>query len=337
MKFSTYILSLLAAVSLASCSVIFDGEGDCSYRYGVHFVYDRNIKFADAFTQEVKAVTVYAFNEQGKFVSSFKSEVEALAKENYILPLDLAPGTYDFVAWCTWDKSDQVETLPFQVADLTPGQSTLTELTAMLARESATVSKDIDPLFHGYVQKVALTTEEGLHLVQMPLQKNTNSIRVVLQQLNGDPMEPEKFSFCITSANGYMNYDNSLLPDETLTYSAWHLSLGSASMETTGGTVDVVTAVAELTSARLMKEDKPVLTILNDRGDTVVSIPLVDYLLMVKGYYGRDLEDQEYLDRQDEYSLTFFLDQSYTWDKTHILINNWAVVLNNEEIGNDKW
>ncbi len=317
--------------------MLFDAEGCYSYRYGVQFDYDRNIMLADAFPQEVKAVTVYAFNEQGKFVSSFKSDVAALAKEDYILPIDLAPGTYDFVAWCTWDKSDQVETLPFQVADLTPGQSTLTELTAKLARESAKVSKDIDPLFHGYVQKVTLTTEEGLHLVKMPLQKNTNSIRVVLQQLNGDPMEPDKFSFRITSANGFMNYNNTLLPDETLTYSAWHLSQGHASMEISGSTVDVVTAVAELTLARLIKEDKPLLTILNDRGETVVSIPLVDYLLMVKGYYGRDMEDQEYLDRQDEYSLTFFLDQSYTWDKTRILINNWAVVLNNGELGNDNW
>ena len=108
-------------------------------------------------------------------------------------------------------------------------------------------------------------------------------------------------------------------------------------METAEGTVTVHTAVAELTTARLVKDEKPRLTITNDRGETVVSIPLADYLLMVKGYYGREMDDQEYLDRQDEYSLTFFLDQNYTWDDTRIIINSWAVVLNNGEVGGDEW
>ncbi len=336
-KFSTYIVSMLAALSLASCNVIYDGEGDCSYRYGVRFVYDWNIKFADAFPQEVKAVAVYAFDEQGVLVSRQESTISVLAEKGYVLPIELEPGTYDLVAWCTWDKSNQIETLPFDIPRLTPGQSTLDELTATLAREDESVLKDIDPLYHGYVQKVVFTTEEGDQIVTLPLMKNTNSIRIVLQQLNGDPILAEQFRFCIMSTNGRINYDNALLPDDRLCYNAWHLSQGSASMETAEGTVNVVTAVAELTTSRLVIEDQPHLYIFNDRGETVVSIPLIDYFLMVKGYYGREMGDQEFLDRQDEYSLTFFLDQSYTWDRTRILINSWAVVLNNGDVGQEKW
>ena len=344
MKFTTCkkfirkgLLGLFSLVALVSCDAIYDGEGDCSYRHGVRFVYDHNIKFADAFAREVEAVALYAFDERGVFVSKYEAGGAALDGAGYVLPVDLSPGTYDLVAWCTWDKSDETETLPFDIPDLTPGQSTIGELTATLAREEATVAKDIDPLFHGRVQRATFTDEPGDHIVTVPLVKNTNSIRVVLQHLSGEPLEAEKFRFSVTSANGKMGHDNGLLADEMLRYDAWHVSQGSAEMETAEGTVTVHTAVAELTTARLVKDEKPRLTITNDRGETVVSIPLADYLLMVKGYYGREMDDQEYLDRQDEYSLTFFLDQNYTWDDTRIIINSWAVVLNNGEVGGDEW
>ncbi|MDE6559736.1 MAG: FimB/Mfa2 family fimbrial subunit, partial [Muribaculaceae bacterium] len=38
-------------------------------------------------------------------------------------------------------------------------------------------------------------------------------------------------------------------------------------------------------------------------GEEIVNIPLVDYLLLVRNYYG-NMPDQEYLDRQDDYSIT---------------------------------
>ena len=40
------------------------------------------------------------------------------------------------------------------------------------------------------------------------------------------------------------------------------------------------------------------------------------------------MSDQEYLDRQDEYNMTFFLDENNRWLATTIIINSWRVVLN---------
>jgi Protein of unknown function (DUF1812). len=40
------------------------------------------------------------------------------------------------------------------------------------------------------------------------------------------------------------------------------------------------------------------------------------------------MSNQEYLDRQDEYNIMFFLDSNNNWIKTRIIINGWAVVLN---------
>ena len=55
-------------------------------------------------------------------------------------------------------------------------------------------------------------------------------------------------------------------------------------------------------------------------------IPLIDYLLLIKGHYG-NMGDQEYLDRQDDYSILFFLDHGKNWYIAGgIYINSWAVV-----------
>ena len=63
-----------------------------------------------------------------------------------------------------------------------------------------------------------------------------------------------------------------------------------------------------------------------------MSIPLVDYALLVKGFYNRDMDDQEYLDRQDEYNMTFFLDDNGNWLSSSVIINSWRVVLSDVDL-----
>ena len=91
-------------------------------------------------------------------------------------------------------------------------------------------------------------------------------------------------------------------------------------------------AVAEFTVGRLVLGHHPRLTVTNQRGETIFSIPLIDYALLVKGYYNRDMDDQEYLDRQDEYNMVFFLDENDRWMNAYIYINSWKVVLQNADI-----
>ena len=75
----------------------------------------------------------------------------------------------------------------------------------------------------------------------------------------------------------------------------------------------------------------PILTIWNiAENKRVLSIPIADYALLVKGHYNREMSNQEYLDRQDEYNMTFFLDEGGNWLSASIVINSWRVVLNND-------
>lgn len=63
------LLAVVAFMGLSSCSgMIFDDEGDCNPYYKVRFRYDMNLKFADAFRNEVNAVTLYAVDGHGNIV-----------------------------------------------------------------------------------------------------------------------------------------------------------------------------------------------------------------------------------------------------------------------------
>ena len=43
---------------------------------------------------------------------------------------------------------------------------------------------------------------------------------------------------------------------------------------------------------------------------------------------GLDMTQQEYQHRQDEYNMTFFLDENMKWINTSIIINDWVVRFN---------
>ena len=131
-----------------------------------------------------------------------------------------------------------------------------------------------------------------------------------------------------------MDYDNSLLEDEQLTYHAWRTDDGVADLNADGSRAQTAigVAIAELTVGRLVLGNNPVLTVTNEQGEKVLSIPLIDYALLVKGYYNRNMSDQEYLDRQDEFNMTFFLDENDHWVDSYIVINSWKVVLNNSDL-----
>lgn len=328
-RFTITLASIV--LSLASCDrLIYDYEGDC--KYYIHFKYDYNMKWADAFSHEVRGVTLYVLDKDGKVLMKKTENGEALGREGYCMALDIEPGEYDFIAW-----AGVGEPVSFDI----PESGIKTGLTARLAREhdtdgSAHIRKDIDRLYYGHLENVRL--EDDYHIT-MPLMKDTNNIRVILQHLSGEPVSEDQFTYTITDNNGYLNWDNSVLDDEKLTYHAWHVGSGSAETEPenagTKAQETFSTVLAEFTVSRLMADHAPDTRLIVTRtedGEAIININLIDALLLVKGYYNRSMSDQEYLDRNDEYSLTFFLDEGFRWMNAYIYINSWRVVLQNTSL-----
>ena len=336
MKVWSFLLAFLG-MATTSCSNILDEEmEDCSVEYRVKFKYDHNMKFADAFANEVRSVTLYAFDKDGKFVYQRTEQGDMLGEEDYTMPVEVNPGDYRFVTWAGLEGEES-----FSVPVLTQGVSTIDELTCRMNRinvradGTAVVNEDLKPLWHGEVTEHSFTSRAAMQQVlTIPLVKNTNNVRIVLQHLSGSAVEVDKFTFTITDENGLMNYDNSLLADEPLTYYAWRKDDGVADMDSDGSRAQTAigVAIAELTVGRLVLENNPILTVTNDKGEKVLSIPLIDYALLVKGHYNREMSDQEYLDRQDEYNMTFFLDENGHWASSTIIINDWQIVLNDADL-----
>ena len=335
-KFSKLILlpaAVCAAMVMASCTRIFEGEGDCSLHCQLKFRYDMNMKFADAFPNCVSHVEVHVYDaETGALVLCQEECGTVLAQEDYVMELDgLKPGAYDIIAWC----GDGLCHDNFLLGKPVVGQTCVTDLICEMEHEEGHVREDVGQLDHA-MERVVFEETYGTHTRTINLTKNTNVVRVVLQHLSGIDVNPDEFTFEICDDNGVMAHDNTVLDDEMLTYHPWSVTAGSAGIDAdinSKAQTSVSVALAEFTVGRLVVENNPVLSIYNKvQGTKVLSIPLKDYALLVKGNYNKAMSDQEYLDRQDEYNLTFFLDEHGHWLTSRIMINSWHVVLQNSEL-----
>ena len=329
-----WTLLLFFAGSLASCNVLTEEDQDCALY--VRFKYDMNMKFADAFQNAVNSVTLYAFKD-GVLAYQRTEEGELLKQNGYRMRIDEIPyrekHKYDYITWAGEPDNES-----FTIPVLTVGKSTKEDLFCQLNRAgNGVVSDDLEDLFHGMTNgqdySRSASSAAGDEVV-IPLTKNTNNIRIVLQHLSGKPVDVNKLNFTITDKNGLMNYDNMLLGEDVITYKAWHKAQGSAGIgeQQEGVITEVNLALADLTVARLMADEEPILVVTNDEEEMVIRIPLVDYALLYKRLRYEDMPDQEFLDRQDEYNMTFFLDENYRWINQFIYINSWKVVLQESEL-----
>ena len=319
-------------LTFLSCtrSHIFEYEGDCEVYYDIRFKYDYNIKYADAFANEVRSLALYIFDEDGILIEKVvTTDKEELSKEDFHIRLELPAGCYTLLAWGGLGEEESFDML----ADEEIGRTRIEELQVRMHRAyddegRAYSDKDLAPLFHG-IMELDVVSEPGTYKKTMSLMKNTNVVRIVLNEMSGHAMDSKNFTFEITDHNGLYDYDNTRLDDEAITYKPWYIEEIYADFdESSTRSTNINTVLAELTIGRMMATESPILRVLNSQtGEQILRLPLAEYMLLIKGNYHKAMGDQEYLDRQDEYSLTLFLDEG-KWMSTQIVINGWRVVIN---------
>lgn len=307
----------------------FDGEGDCGVY--ISFKYDYNIKFANAFANEVNSVALYVFDEEDTLIDQLTTtDKEALSDDEFEMVLQLDPGEYRLLAWGGLMNEESFDLL----ANAEIGKTKLQELQVRMHRDhnasgDAVVEKDLLPLYHGSME-IVVDDVEGTYKHTMSLMKDTNVVRILLNELSGHEADADDFIFEIEDSNGLYDWDNTLLDDEQITYKAWYKESVSTDTETMSRTQESVGgALAELTIGRIRADRSPILRIRSsETGEDIVRLPLAEYALMVKGQYNLGMSSQEYLDRVDEYNMTLFLNEG-EWVSTSILIHSWRVVINN--------
>lgn len=331
-------LLLLAAVAavLSGCSMMDYHGPDCTTHRRVRFVYDWNMLYADAFASQVKTLTLYAFDADGQLVYTNYAATDSIISKGYMDVDDMPAGTYQLMVWAQGEDR-YAGSYTFG----TPGQGSDSRsgLTVTINSEQNTVDHDLTPLFYGTLDNADMTDMPtgGTREVTVPLMKDTNVFRIVLQNLNGTPLDAQSFDFRITDSNGSLDADNNLVSSPVLTYQAWSQYSGEAgiSSDATGGSTitGVSAAIAELTTNRLIVGQDMRLHVTDaTNGTEIINIPLIDIALLVKGNYNRSMSDQEYLDRQDTYDLIFFIGDDRTWLSASIYVNSWRVVLQDVEM-----
>lgn len=325
----------LATVLCSGCSMVNDEPVPCPAQLRVRFAYDYNLKFADAFANEVKSVNVWAFDESGKPVWSASEAGDALAAKDFFIETPLMEGRYDFVSWCGLKDNAS-----FDLSTYTPASKEELEVALKtLAEDGEQVSSaNLPGLFHGMAEGVTYEIDPynpTYKNVVISLMKDTKDIRVMLQHLDGSAITNRDFTVTITDNNGEYSWNNSLLQSPVISYRPWNVKYGEVTAPGQGETKTVSTVASllfELSTGRLMADSNAMLTVHRNWDDRdIIRIPLVDYLLLVKGHYedrnGHEIGDQEYLDRQDDYSMVFFIDKNSNWYiAAGIYVNNWAVV-----------
>lgn len=318
---SAVVFTALTILMPTSCD-IYDDLPSCPHGVNLRLVFDYNMEFANAFPSKVDCYVLYIYDDQGNFVKSYSEEGDKLCDEDYRLKVDLPHGKYHFVVYGGMTCSD-ASFSPVSV----PAQGTkLSELQVKLHHQNLISDQPLHDLFHGDMD---ITVEGDLYRDHtIHLMRNTNNIRVLLQQLDGAAVPMNEFSLCITDDNSLLDAANTPIPNGLLTYLPWKAGVTDAKKRSESDDVNV--GFAEFSTSRLCVQNENRL-IVRRKADNreILSIPLNKYLLLLKSERYEKMGSQEFLDRESDWSLIFFLDSGCRWINTHFVVNNWVVRLDN--------
>ena len=328
----------LLALSSQSCSLVYDSMEDCEFGLHIRFRYDYNMSFGDAFAAQVGRVSVFVFDDEGKFIMSRTEEGEVLSEEDYRMYLDLPAGKYRIVCWggCYDESFVHHKLSQGDVPDIAS-----LELLMVRGDDDEVMFEDGRPLrslFWGEIEALELK-DNSVRNEDLNLMKLTNQIKVTMVNRSGDPVSSDDFEFYMDGANGRISADDaSLLEDDLLKFHPYYISDTSAPGSKA---LDLSESVSvEYSCPRLVMDDTVLRLHAVDRktGRDVLDFPLVKNLAAyaMSSYETADgilhlMDTQEYLDRADLYNMTFIL-QDGTWTQVEIQILNWSVRIFNVDI-----
>ena len=322
-----WLMSLILAVGCISCNTIFTDQSDCPRGVSLRFVYDYNMEYANAFPSKVHCLSVYVFDENGQFVGRYDETTDVLRDESYRMEMKLDEGTYTLLAYGGLSCPEK----SFDITPYSRSSSHIDDMYVTLNHDGFVSDESLHGLFYG-AEDVTVPHVDDFVQDTVYMMKNTNNIRVVLQQANGKALSASDFEFSITDDNSCMDKTNSIVPKGDVTYLPW--SSGESVVGTAeDGETPVSVAYAEFSTSRLTTGTSPKLLVRNAAdGTDIINIPLVNYLLLLKSDLYAEMGAQEFLDRENEWSLIFFLDDGLRWISTRIVINDWVVRINHTEM-----
>lgn len=363
-------LTALTAASLASCDMMHDDTDYCPTGLYLTFKYDYNLQRANMFSDHVGAVSLYVFDEQGRYVARYDEANTAgskpLKSPSYTMRIaDLQPGKYTFIALAGQTAYDAqmlsqrakfVRTEPAAGGDTTALAINL-DKTATGSDHLYTIDNHnlpLDTLWHGMRTTPIYITNTRPTYDTLSLVRDTKHISVSLRELdNPSEMDIADYRMRIVDRNSAIRHDNSIDESDTVTYTpyaTWNTTdkapldgetRADGDGDDTPTVVEGRTARADFMTSRLIwhadrQDDAQLIIDFLPTGREVARINLVDYLMQVRTHLDRIYGAQEYLDRGYDYGLQFFLKSGkiqYCYITVSINQLSWNVRRQFEELG----
>ncbi len=205
------------------------------------------------------------------------------------------------------------------------------DLSARIRRTENRVNHKLNSLLNGVLQ--AEVSGANRHLT-IEMMKCTNALRVILMPARaGKTLVSEEYDIHIEGRNGWLSYDASTYQADPVIYYPYDQKLEKREAGNDGGSEIDNAVVADINTSRILYGSNPRLVIKNTSLDKdVLNIDLAWFLtLQAIGEHKGEWSNQEYLDRQDEYAMTFFIDNS-TWMTTRVIVNGWVLSLEDTEL-----
>lgn len=305
---------------MTSCTWVEDDVDDCPYGFWLNLHYTYNIMDVEAAPEYISEVTVYIYDADGNYVSSLDVSQSVLKANGHRVRIQGLPeGDYQFVVWSGVGNSAYA---------VSGDRSTINQFALSLAQPGSSVSSCLPDLYYGNLNTVHFDDSYKVHDVYMV--KNTNQLACLVVPMTDDTtVSPDDFDMRVVSANSTMNAYNMLISDRVMTYEPFvrnSVTFDDAEYgKLNGVTFDISTLrLLEDRDCRLILEKK-------DTGETVFNISFPEYIGMIGTLYtnlGRQLTVQEYLDRQDFYTIVFYLSSDLD-QLVQLRVNSWRLRVKN--------
>lgn len=371
--FKLVCFSAIALTTMSSC--IKEDMDDCPpaiSKVALQFDYTYNVKQADAFAAEVKNINVYAFDENGKFFDSYIESREKFETGHTMEITGLKDGKYTFVCLArdrqvmSRAEDDEME---FSFASLTPGVSTIDDLTVRMGKDNSEEIKNDKEFAALYTAKTQVDFQrlnqngnEGTVVTStLSLMKCTKTYRIVLLPYENDlaDFKPENFDVRIEGSAAWLDHNGEKVKNEGITYLPYNMerraNYDGAHTEVNEEPVDQA-LIYDLSSSRMFErqsdrravrdgdkskyDDKRIIiTDLRDKDNPIElfnhSLPW--FLALCGEKVNQNWDDQEYLDREDHYVLMFYVSDKRDYNMiTKVNVNGWNVNLKDTELGNNQ-
>lgn len=371
--FKLVCFSAIALTTMSSC--IKEDMDDCPpaiSKVALQFDYTYNVKQADAFAAEVKNINVYAFDENGKFFDSYIESREKFETGHTMEITGLKDGKYTFVCLArdrqvmSRAEDDEME---FSFASLTPGVSTIDDLTERMGKDNGEEIKNDKEFAALYTAKTQVDFQrlnqkgnEGTVMTStLSLMKCTKTYRIVLLPYENDQADfkPENFDVRIEGSSAWLDHKGEKVKNERITYLPYNMerraNYDGAHTEVNEEPVDQA-LIYDLSSSRMFErqndrravrdgdknnyDDKRIIiTDLRDKDNPIElfnhSLPW--FLALCGEKVNQNWDDQEYLDREDHYVLMFYVSDKRDYNMiTKVNVNGWNVNIKDTELGNNQ-